>query len=284
MGGNSMTKGRDTLKASAIPHYDNPEDAIRVLEGVAHYHHELKKNTLSSRGPIKGKRTPSARLLSDCTGESLDPPAGMKLLSHYGISLNKPLLAKSITQAELLAKKLKYPVVLKIASPDILHKSDVGGVRVGIANEKELADAYGEILRSVKQHKPRAHILGITLEKMVTGKEVIAGVTRDPQFGPVLTFGLGGVYVEVLKDVSRRVLPITKTQAKEMILEINAAAILTGTRGEQGVALDKLADTLVRLGQIALDHDIVDSIEINPLVATPHSVTAIDVLCTLKKT
>jgi len=282
MGGKSMEAGRERLKKAKIPHFENPEDGMMALWAISKYHHAHKHKKITTKTSVKRKLTSAQKIIKKA-GKSLDEKTGLDLLNCYGISTIKSFVAKNVNETCRFAKKLGFPVAMKIASADILHKTDAGGVVLSLDNVDAVKKAYSEIMRNVKKKKPRAKILGVTVEKMAIGKEVIAGITRDPQFGPVLTFGLGGIYVEVLKDVTRRILPISINEAKKMILEIKSAPILTGVRGEKGVALDRLAETLVRLGQIAMDHPEISSIEINPLIATPRGCVAVDVLCILDK-
>lgn len=152
---------------------------------------------------------------------------------EYGIPVTKFKLAKSEQEAIKFANEIGYPIVLKIASPDIIHKFDVGGVMLNLKNQAEVKDAYNQILANVKRHKSDAKIIGIVVQEMAApSTEVIVGATKDPQFGPALMFGLGGIFVEVLKDVTFRIAPITEEDAREMITEVKAYPILKGYRGQ----------------------------------------------------
>jgi len=287
MGGKSMDKGRAVLQKGGIPHFEHPEEAMMVLEKIGHYYHEMKKQRVVTKSVVvKANHKRAATILSRAQATHvtvLEESEGMDLLSCYKIPTVTHQLAKTSQDAVRLSKKMGFPVVLKIASEDIAHKTDAGGVVVGVTSADDVKKAYLQIMKAVKKKKPRAKLLGVTVESLAQGKEVIVGITRDPQFGPVLTFGLGGVYVEVLKDVSRRVLPVSRKGVLDMISEIKSYPLLTGVRGEKGVNLDKLADVLLKLGQLVLDHDSITAIEINPLVVSSRGVVAVDVLCTLKK-
>jgi acetyltransferase len=174
--------------------------------------------------------------------------------------------------------------VLKICSPDILHKSDVGGVRVGLTEEIETIHAFRQMMDNVRKRMPNARVEGVLVQKMVKGgKEIILGMTRDPQFGPMLMFGLGGIYVEVLKDVSFRIAPITRPEAEEMIREIRSFRLLRGVRGEPPADFDALVECLLRLSQLVIDFPQIVELDINPLAVfgKDQGAVAIDARMTL---
>ncbi len=157
-----------------------------------------------------------------------------EIIKSAGIPVVEAKLARTKAEAVSLSKKMGFPVVLKIVSPDVVHKSDSGGVRLGLANATQVGKAYSEILSAIKKHYPKAKIEGISVQKMAhPGVEVIIGMTKDEQFGPVLMFGLGGILVEVLKDVSFRIVPLTKRDASQMIKEIKGYPLLEGYRGQE---------------------------------------------------
>ncbi len=164
---------------------------------------------------------------------------------------------------------------MKIASPDIVHKSDIGGVKVGITNEEELVKEFEDIIYRTKRLMPDALIFGINIQEMATGKEVIIGMKRDPQFGPLLMFGLGGIYVEILKDVSFRIAPIGEQDAKEMIEEIRAYPILSGVRGEKGVDIDSLINVLIALSSLSVDFPEIIELDVNPLMVKEKGMGAV---------
>jgi acetyltransferase len=193
-----------------------------------------------------------------------------EILLAYGIPLPKTILARSADEAAAAAEEIGYPVVLKIASPDILHKTDIGGVKVNLASASEVRDAFDLIVYRATRHMPDANIWGCQVQQMIKGgRETIIGVNRDPQFGPLLMFGLGGVYVEAFKDVTFRVAPIDRREAREMISEIRSYALLRGVRGEKPADLEAVADTLVRISQLVTDFPEIVELDINPLLAFP---------------
>jgi len=168
-------------------------------------------------------------------------------------------------------------VVLKILSPDIVHKTEAGGVSVDLRSSPEVAEAYRSMLRRVKESHPEARLEGVMVERYLKGgREVIIGMSSDPRFGPILMFGLGGIYVEALKDVSFRVCPVTRTDAEEMIRSIRGFPLLEGVRGEAASDLATLAETIQRVSQLVGDHDRIRELDMNPFLAFPSGGMAVD--------
>jgi len=186
-------------------------------------------------------------------------------------------LATSKTEAMELAKQLGFPVVMKIVSPDVAHKSDAGGVKLNIQNATQAGKAYSEILASIKKHYPRAKIVGLTVQKMAKqGIEVIIGMTKDAQFGPVIMFGLGGILVEVLKDVSFRIVPMTKRDAAEMITEIKGFPILKGYRGQDPADIPYLEELIVKVSDFVDKNPEIKELDLNPVFAYKSGALAVD--------
>jgi len=199
-----------------------------------------------------------------------------EILSKYKIPFCETYLVNSKREALMLAKKLGFPVVLKVFSPDILHKTDVGGVKIGIENERDLKRAFDEILFSLKEKKPKAKIEGMLIQKQIFGKEVVVGMKRDLAFGPVLMFGLGGIFVEILNDVAFRVAPITKREALKMIREIKSFKILKGFRGEKPVNIEKIAEIIVKVSKLSLKEEKIQEIDLNPIIANEKGAQVVD--------
>ncbi len=199
------------------------------------------------------------------------------LISYYGIPTTKVRVAGSEEDAVKAANEIGYPVVLKIVSPDVVHKSDVGGVKVNLKNEEDVRNAYRSIISSVKENVPNARIVGVLVQEFAPpGLELIIGLIRDPQFGPTVMFGLGGIFVEVYKDVSFRVAPLTEKDADSMIREIKAYKLLTGFRGMEPVDLNALKDALMKAGQVGLDNDDIAEMDLNPVIAYPNGLKVVD--------
>jgi len=193
-----------------------------------------------------------------------------EVIATYGFRLPQNVLTRTVDEAVATATRIGFPVAMKIVSPDILHKTDVGGVRLALKDADAVAEGFQEIDASVRRFFPTAVVHGIAVQEMVVGgKEVILGMTRDPSFGPLLMFGLGGIYVEVLKDVAFRVAPIGPTEAETMIREIHSFPLLRGVRGEQPSDMGAMVEALGRLSQLCTDFPEIVELDINPLLVRP---------------
>ena len=199
-----------------------------------------------------------------------------KLLKKYRIPTPKQLLAKNEKQAGQFAKKIGFPVVLKISSPQVLHKTDFNGVIVGLQNEKEVTDAYNKIIKEVKRKMPKAKIRGVLVQEMAKGHEVIIGSKQDPQFGPVIMFGLGGIFVEVFKDVTFRIIPIERKDAQEMTEEIKGAKVLQGVRGQKPINFKALEDCLLAVSKMVWGNKKIKELDLNPVFVNEKGVKAVD--------
>ena len=200
-----------------------------------------------------------------------------ELLKAARIPVVETRLATSKKEAMEIAVKLGFPVVMKIVSPDVVHKSDAGGVKLSIQNASQAGRAYSEILANIKKHYPKATITGVTVQKMAKqGIEVIIGMTKDAQFGPVIMFGLGGILVEVLKDVSFRIVPMTKRDASEMIGEIKGYPILKGYRGQDPADIPFLEDLIVKVSQFVDKNPEIKELDLNPVFAYKDGALAVD--------
>ncbi len=200
-----------------------------------------------------------------------------ELIKGAGIPVVEAKLARTKTEAVSLSKEMGFPVVLKIVSPDVIHKSDSGGVKLGLANAAQVGKAYSEILSAVKRHYSKAKIQGISVQKMVRpGVEVIIGMTKDAQFGPVLMFGLGGILVEVLKDVSFRIVPLAKRDAREMIKEIKGYPLLEGYRGQEPADIPFLEDLILKVSDFVDKNPEIKELDLNPVFAYKNRAVAVD--------
>lgn len=199
------------------------------------------------------------------------------ICAEYGIPVTKFEVAKSEGEAVAFADQIGYPVVLKIVSPDVVHKSDAGAVKVNIKTPKEAAMAYAAIMENVKKYKPDAKIIGVLVQEMAPqSTEVIVGAVKDPQFGPTIMFGLGGIFVEILKDVNFRVAPLTIEDAKEMVTELKAAPLLKGYRNTPPVDLDALINILCNTSRLAMDHPEIKELDLNPIMAYQTGAKTVD--------
>jgi acyl-CoA synthetase (NDP forming) len=200
-----------------------------------------------------------------------------ELLKEAGIPVVEAKLARSKKEAVAIGKEMGFPVVLKISSPDVVHKSDSGGVKLGLANAAQVGKAYSEIVSSIKKAYPEAQIEGVSVQRMAPpGVEVIVGMSKDPQFGPVLMFGLGGILVEVLKDVSFRIVPLTERDAREMIKEIKGYPVLQGYRGQKPASIPALEQLIVKASQFVEKNPQIKELDLNPIFAYPDKAVAVD--------
>ena len=196
----------------------------------------------------------------------------------YNIHVPRAGLAKSEKEAVDLSRKISYPVVMKILSPDIIHKTDAGGVVLNIKSAAEAMNAYSSILKNVRRFNKNAAIVGVYVQKMApSSHEFVVGATRDPQFGPTVMFGLGGIYVEIFKDVSFRLAPLSKEEALEMIDETKSSKLLEGFRGEKPLDRESAAEVIQQIGNMMNDISEIESIDLNPLFIYPKGVIAPDV-------
>jgi acyl-CoA synthetase (NDP forming) len=208
---------------------------------------------------------------------SLTELESKQILREAGVNSTEIRLARTREEAIAHSQELGFPVVLKIVSPDILHKTDVGGVKLNLNTEENVGNAYDEIISVIKKQEPAAKIQGVSVQPMARpATEVIIGMSKDPQFGPVLMFGLGGILVEVLKDVSFRIVPLTKRDANEMIREIKGYPILEGYRNQEPANIALLEETLLKVSTFVESRPEIKELDINPIFAYRDNVLAID--------
>jgi acyl-CoA synthetase (NDP forming) len=207
-----------------------------------------------------------------------------KILKQAGISVVETKLAKTQKEAVSLSQKMGFPVALKITSPDVIHKSDSGGVKLSINSVAEVKKAYDEILKKVRKQYPDAIIHGVSVQKMaLPGTEVIIGSSKDPQFGPVIMFGLGGIFVELLKDVSFRVIPVEQRDAEEMIKEIKGYPLLQGYRGKEPANISALVEIILKISKLIEENPQIKELELNPILAYKNKAVAVDARIILEK-
>jgi succinyl-CoA synthetase beta subunit len=213
----------------------------------------------------------------------LTEPEAKRLLRAAGLSVSEERLVESAGDAVQAAGELGFPVVLKVVSPDVPHKSDVGGVRLGLATPEAVEDAYGTILAAVRHASPAARIDGVLVGRQHRGLEVLLGMVTDPQFGPVMVFGLGGTAVEVLGDVTFRLIPLDERDALAMLDEIRSAPLLDGHRGSPPASRSAIVAALLGLSRlVACFPDDLEEIDVNPLLVTPDRAVAVDAMAVLR--
>ena len=207
-----------------------------------------------------------------------------RILKQAGISVVETKLAKSQKEAVEISQKIGFPVALKIVSPDVIHKTDSGGVKLSVNSVAHVKKAYDEILKKVRKQYPKALLHGISVQKMVQpGTEVIVGISKDPQFGPVVMFGLGGIFVELFKDVSFRVIPVEQKDAQEMIKEIKGFPLLQGYRGKEPADISSLVNIILKISKFIEGNPQIKELELNPIFAYRHRAVAADARIILEK-
>lgn len=284
MGGPTMQRAVEVLAQHQVPNYPFPEKAVSVLETM-YLQRQWMERPFEGLRVFLGDRRAVEEVFRRARQEghlNLAEAEARRVIAAYGFSLPGSVLVTDRDSAVKAAREVGSPSVLKVASPDIFHKSDVGGVKLGLDSPEEVGRAFEEMMERVRKRMPEAHVLGAFVQEMVQGgKEVILGAVKDQQFGPLLMFGLGGIYVEVLRDVSFRVAPITPAEAWEMIKETRAYAVLKGARGEKPVDMEAVAEGLQRLSQLVVDFPEILELDINPLAVLPRGTVAIDARITL---
>lgn len=284
-GGSRIAIGEEVLTRYGIPNYSSSERAVASMNALCNYH--TIRTRKQEQPAIQDSDTTFARSFIDDASSQKRRTHGlesMDILKAYDIPVVDSRIAKTLPEAINAAEDMGYPVVMKILSPDISHKTDVGGIRLNLEHADDVERSYNSMMSDVRHYMPDATVTGVQLQKMINGgKEVIIGMDRDPQFGPLLMFGLGGTYVEFLKDVSFAVAPITVTEAKHMVSSIKTYPLIAGVRGEASSDIDSIIQTLLKISQLVTDFPEILEFEINPLMVMPEGegCVAMDIRFTL---
>ncbi|OIB57892.1 acetate--CoA ligase family protein [Natrialba sp. SSL1] len=284
MGGDRARAAETVLREFGIPNYFDPARAVGGLDALARYR-DVRQRTSDEPERFDVDRERAREILERVERRD-DNRLGiesMALLDAYGIPTPPGEIVDDPARAREVAAEIDGDVVMKIVSPDITHKSDIGGVKVGVSDD-EVYDAYEDVVARARNYQPDATILGVQVQAMLDLEgttETIVGMNRDPQFGPLLLFGLGGIFVEILEDTSVRVAPIGESAAREMVDEIRAAPLLRGARGREPADVDAIVETIQRLSQLVTDFPAILELDVNPLVAGPDGVQAIDLRLTV---
>ena len=285
VGGDRVAPGIRVLEEAGLPCYAFPEPAVTAIAGMALL---AERARFELSAPLRSMPPPGARAAIDrlrgASAERLGLFELTPLLATYGIPTLAPRLAGTAAEAAAIAGELGCPVALKIASPAISHKTDVGGVSLGLTSPAEVGRAAAAMLARVREHRPDAAIQGFIVQSMAPpGKELLLGAVHDPQFGPLVMVGLGGIYVEVLRDTAMRLAPVSSAEALRMLDELKTIALLRGVRGEPPVDFPALAEAISRFAQLAVDCPDLTEMELNPLVTSPTGVVAVDARATLAR-
>ncbi|MCD6392010.1 MAG: acetate--CoA ligase family protein [Planctomycetes bacterium] len=280
LGADKVAEAIRVLVDNGIPQYDSPESAVLTIKMMVNYVKWRKRPRrvvkLFAVNRRKVEMIVEKHLRQGV--REIGETESKEILEAYGFVTPKGAVAATADQAAGIAQQLGFPVVMKIWSPDILHKSDVGGVRVGLKNARDVMDAFDLMMYRIPKKMPEANILGVLVQEMCgSGKEVILGMNRDPHFGPLMMFGMGGTMVEVLKDVSFYLAPLTAEEARQMLVNTKTYKILVGTRGEKGVDIDVVAEGLQRLSQLVTEFPQIQELDINPFIVGPAGITPIAV-------
>lgn len=269
MGAKDVAPGIDILQRHCIPHYILPESAVEAFRDGVRYRGWISRERTEVRDYAVERRR-AAQIIDPAPDGYLTEPQALRVLSAYGFPLVDFELAGTADEAAAAAQRLGFPVVLRIVAPKIVHKFDVKGVVLNLSGPEEVRAAFTEMRRNVLKHVAPQDILGTLVRPMIpAGKEVILGISRDPVFGHVLMFGLGGIYVEDFKDVTFRVVPIREATARTMIRDLHLSSVLQGLRGEKPSDMEAIADALMRLSQLAADFPAIAELDINPLIVHP---------------
>ena len=280
LGANKVAAGNAILKDNKIPQYDSPEAAVLAIKVMVDYvrwrARPKRVVKLFSVNRHKAETIIERHLRQGVS--QIGEAESKEILEAYGFVTPKDAVANTAKQAVNIAEQIGYPIVLKIWSPDIIHKSDVGGVRVGLETPQEVMDAFDLMLFRIPKKLPNAKILGVLVQKMCSGgKELILGMHRDTHFGPLMMFGMGGTMVEVMQDVSFYLAPLTAEEAKQMLVNTRTYKMLVGARGQQGIDIEAVAEGLQRLSQLVTEFPEIQEMDINPFMVGPQGTTPVAV-------
>jgi len=290
IGGEKVNEGVEILQEAGIPCFPFPERAIKALSGLIKYA-KFKQNPPEEEIPQFSVDKKAVKKIFSLVREdnrvNLLVSEGICVLSNYGIEAPPTSLANNAEEAVDLGEAIGYPLVLKVASPEVLHKTDIGGVEIGLKNAEEVKKAFKRIIYKTRKNMPKARIYGCVIQKLVsTGREVIIGATKDPTFGQMIMFGAGGIFTEVMKDVSFKLAPISRNEANKMISETKYYSILRGVRGEKTADISALIETILKINQLITDFkDEILEFDCNPAFVYPKNegCLALDVKITIKK-
>jgi acetyl coenzyme A synthetase (ADP forming)-like protein len=279
MGAKRVRAGINLLKAASIPNFVYPELAVKAfnrLAGFREWKDQEPEEVVASWNNLDSAHETISSILKSGVYQVGEEEA-MQILTYYGFQFPKRALAKTSREAGRLASSIGFPVVMKISSPDILHKTDVGGVRVNVKTASDVEDAFLEITANARRLMPDSSIKGVMIFEMLKGgKEVILGVTYDRTFGHMIMFGLGGIYVEVLKDVAFRIVPVSHNDALAMVNQIKTFGLLRGARGEPPADINAIAGSIMNLSSLVSDFPEIQELDVNPLMVMEKGAIAVD--------
>jgi acetyltransferase len=287
--GSLSEPGIKVLNGSEVALFRSPERCATAVKSLVKYyqHSESRPDRSTSSSDIDyATSLARAKKLLAASDTNLSEHQSKELLSLYGIPVTREQVVTSPQEAIRFAEEIGFPVVLKIDSPDILHKSEAKAIRLGVSSKKEILQFYDDIIKNAQKYDPDAKINGVLVQEMIqSGTEVMIGMSQDPQFGPTMAFGMGGIYVEILKDISLRIIPLSKFDAEQMVNEIKGYPILRGIRGKKRSDIEAIVDVLLRVARLVEDcRNSISEIDINPLTVFDEGqgVKALDALVVIK--
>ncbi len=269
MGLVDVSAGVRVLEEARIPQYGFPEDAVRAFAAMTHYAEWVHRPRTEVRQFSVDRAAAADVVRQAARGVFVRETMALRLIEAYGFPMAPWAEASSAEEAVIRASAIGFPVAIKVLSPQIVHKVDVGGIRLDLTAPSEVRAAYEEMMADIARRLPAAAVQGVLVQKMVPGVETILGINRDPQFGPILMFGLGGIYVEVFRDVTFRLAPIRELGAQRMVESIKAGQILRGVRGRPPADVEALLECIERLSQLAVEIPEIAELDINPLMVLP---------------
>jgi acyl-CoA synthetase (NDP forming) len=274
-------KSLDILKAAGVPVFESSERTAQCLSELMRFSINQKKISQMHIPTGEATERPTVKKLfakvKDEKRYNLLETESRDVLTEYGIPLPEAVLASNAKEAVEAANKIGYPLAMKVVSPDIIHKSDAGGIKLGVQAEEGIETAFEEIVQNAERVTTKERILGTLISPMAArGQECIIGMIRDRQFGPVIMFGLGGIFVEILKDVSFRVTPLAQEDIDEMVKEIKGYKILTGIRGQKPKDIEAIKDILAKLSEIVIDNPEIKEIDLNPVIVHEKGASIVD--------
>ena len=286
-GGTKCSKAAEITRAGGLPTYPTPDRAVHALDLLRKYTVRGQIPFTPMNMPKKSGRAVSKAIIDKAKAENraLTESEGKEIFKAYELPIPGEATVTSEQEAADACNKIGYPVVMKIISPDIQHKTDVGGVVVGVKDEAAARAAFNKIMSSCKAAKPEAKLVGVSVQQMVSGKEVILSMIRDPQYGPVISFGLGGIFVEILREISQAHVPMSEEQLDEMITSTKAYKLMSGARGMAKSDITAMKDTIRKLVLISVENPEIKELEINPVIVGDEGkgCWAVDALVTLVK-
>lgn len=280
MGGTSVEEAKKILRAGGIPCFETPERAVRAMKALVSKPHGSVRaeSTIMQPHPRRG-----AAMTFDRSG-LLDEQTTVDLFAHYNLPLPKQALATTAEEAVHCAEQIGYPVIAKISSPDILHKTDVGGVRANLKNATDVIAAFNDITKNVKENMPTAPVSGILIQQFLpVGNEFIVGAIHDPSFGPLIMAGLGGIYTELFKDTAFRIAPVSEADAYKMLSELTSWKLLLGMRGKARADIDALASLIAKVSQMVMDNPSIKELDLNPVLVGSDGIVIADAKVVIEK-